>query len=135
MEPKTRCPTQGDAGGGDSPTDALDQHRVPSAQLAAGEQHAMGGQPGSGQTGRFDKGQRSRFGDQICLRDDHLVGEGALVTFAEDGATRVQGLIPRPGRVIDHGVYDDLVAVLVDTCRVAAKDHGESFLAQSHTAK
>ncbi len=42
---------------------------------------------------------------------------------------------PRPGRVGDHRVDDDLVAVLVEPGRVAPEDHRQGLLAQAHAAQ
>ena len=95
----------------------------PGSQPGLGEEHPVGRQPGGRQAGGLLEGQRGRLGTTLRRGHGDLLGEGALVRSESSDRFGSRVSSPPPGRVADHGVHDDLVAVLVDAGGVAAEDH------------
>ena len=136
QHPQAGGPRQRDHGGGDAAAGALHQHglagacsspRVKSIRYAVSQ--AVGRQAAS------SKDSDAGFGTTLRRGHGDLVGERALVALGEQRPLRVEGLVAGPRRVADHGVDDDLVAVLVEAGGVAAEDHRQRLLAQPDAAQ
>jgi hypothetical protein len=113
----------------------LHEHGVAGLEVALGEEHPVRRQPRGRQARGLGERQRRGLGDHVRPRHHDVVGERALVPLAEQRPLRVEGLVAGPGGIVDDGVDDDLVAVLVVARGVAAEDHRQRLLAQAHTAQ
>ena len=113
---------QDDGGGGDPAGGALHEHRLTGAQPRAGGEHAVRGEPGDGQAGRFLERQRRRLGQQVAGGNHQVLGERAVVHLGEQRARGVERLVATTGDgVADHPVHDDLATGVVDAGGVAAR--------------
>ncbi len=100
---------------------------------AAGEQHAVGGQPRRRQARGLDERDPGRLVQQVPRRDRDALGEGARVPLGGQAAGLV-GTHPVPGRA-DHRVHDDLAPVRCHTRRVGAQDHRQPLRGQADAAQ
>ena len=135
-DPETSRPAEQDQRGRDAATRALDQHRGPRLQTGLVEQHPVGGEVGRGQAGGLGEGQRGGLGHQVAPGHGHPLGERPVVALGEQGPPGIERLVAvHLGRVADHRVHHDLVAVLVDPGRVAAEHHGQPVRGDAHPAQ
>ena len=94
---------------GDAAADAGDEDAVARFGLGAGDEGAVGGEPGEGEGGRLFVGEVSRFIDQPIWGNRDLLGEGAGAGHAEDevvGIGKVRVVSPT-----DVGIDNDGTAV------------------------
>lgn len=91
------CGGEGDQGGGYSAAYALDQNGVAGFDVAGGEEHAVGGEPGCGEAAGFFPGEVRVFGDDVGGGDGDVLGEGSGVFFRQEAAGGVEGFVAAPG--------------------------------------
>ena len=101
----------------------LHEHRRAGLRRGVGEQHAVGGQPCSGQAGGLRKGERCRLGHEVATRHADLLGQRTVELLREQTPAGVERLVAGPVRTRDDRVDHHLVAVLVDPRGVAAEHH------------
>ena len=118
----------------DAAAGALHQHGVAGLQPGAGGQHAVGGQP----RGRQARGlARATARSALARVAPRTTTCSARVPWcSSDSSVRRGSRVSSPrSRVPDDGVHHDLGAVVVQSRRIAAEDHGQPVGGQADPAQ